>query len=173
VLQPQLSQPVPVRAVLQSSDHLCGPPLVSLQQVHVLLILHTSQLSEVLQIRSHKSRVERRIFSLDLFGILLLIQPLGFFTYTLLSWPALLPSSQGRVMAALQPTAPGTMSLIGWPGVISPSPHDTSRAEGESQAGQWALDHCEIQLSPTDANGSPAAPRTWHSQHPAHPMAIS
>ncbi|KAK4814241.1 LOW QUALITY PROTEIN: hypothetical protein QYF61_012737 [Mycteria americana] len=37
--QPQLSQPVLVGEVLQPSDHLRGPPVDSLQQLHVLLVL--------------------------------------------------------------------------------------------------------------------------------------
>ncbi|XP_074433859.1 TBC1 domain family member 31 isoform X2 [Larus michahellis] len=37
--QPQLSQPVLTAEVLQPSDHLCGPPLDPLQQVHVLPVL--------------------------------------------------------------------------------------------------------------------------------------
>ncbi|KAK4805791.1 hypothetical protein QYF61_000397, partial [Mycteria americana] len=56
--QPQVSQPVFIREVLQPSDHLRGPPLDSLQQVHVLLILGDPELNAVLQVRSHKSGVE-------------------------------------------------------------------------------------------------------------------
>ncbi|KAK4822675.1 hypothetical protein QYF61_019042 [Mycteria americana] len=56
--QPQLSQPVFIGVVLQPSDHLCGPPLDSLQQVHVLLMLGTPEPNAVLQVGSHESRVE-------------------------------------------------------------------------------------------------------------------
>ncbi|KAK4827477.1 hypothetical protein QYF61_018713 [Mycteria americana] len=47
--QPQLSQPVFTREVLQPSDHLRGPPLDSLQQVHVLLMLGPPELNTILQ----------------------------------------------------------------------------------------------------------------------------
>ena len=56
--EPQLSQPVFVREMLQSSGHLCGPPLDSLQQLHVLLVLAAPELDTVLQVRSSKSRLE-------------------------------------------------------------------------------------------------------------------
>ncbi|KAK4810863.1 hypothetical protein QYF61_008835 [Mycteria americana] len=56
--QPQLSQPVLVGEVLQPSDHLHGPPLDSLQQLHVLLVLRAPELDAVLQVRSHQSGVE-------------------------------------------------------------------------------------------------------------------
>ncbi|KAK4828307.1 LOW QUALITY PROTEIN: hypothetical protein QYF61_025319 [Mycteria americana] len=56
--QPQLSQPVFIGEVLQHPYHLCGPPLGSLQQVHVLLMLGAPQLNTVLQVGSHKSGVE-------------------------------------------------------------------------------------------------------------------
>ncbi|KAK4829842.1 hypothetical protein QYF61_006852 [Mycteria americana] len=39
------------REVFQPSDHFCGPPLDLLQQVHVLLVLRTPELSTVLQPR--------------------------------------------------------------------------------------------------------------------------
>ncbi|XP_075596540.1 protein shortage in chiasmata 1 ortholog [Balearica regulorum gibbericeps] len=48
--QPQLSQPVFTGEVLQPSDHLHVPPLGSLQQVHVFLVLGTPELDAVLQI---------------------------------------------------------------------------------------------------------------------------
>ncbi|KAK4832223.1 hypothetical protein QYF61_021070 [Mycteria americana] len=47
--QAQLSQPVLTGEVLQSSDRLRGPPLDSLQQVHVLLMLGGPELNTVLQ----------------------------------------------------------------------------------------------------------------------------
>ncbi|KAK4826265.1 hypothetical protein QYF61_006712 [Mycteria americana] len=50
--QPQLSQPVLVGEVLQPSDHFRGPPLDSLQQLHVLLVLRALELDAVLQILS-------------------------------------------------------------------------------------------------------------------------
>ncbi|KAK4813670.1 hypothetical protein QYF61_017637, partial [Mycteria americana] len=56
--QPQLSQPVFIGEVLQPSHHLRGPPLDSLQQVHVLLMLGAPELDTVLQVGSHKSGVE-------------------------------------------------------------------------------------------------------------------
>ncbi|KAK4831140.1 hypothetical protein QYF61_015443 [Mycteria americana] len=57
--QPQLSQPVFTGEVFQPSDHLRGPPLDLLQQVHVLLMLGVPELKAVLQVGSHKSEVER------------------------------------------------------------------------------------------------------------------
>ncbi|KAK4831823.1 hypothetical protein QYF61_019346 [Mycteria americana] len=56
--QPQLSQPVFIGEVHQPSDHLRGPPLGLLKQVHVLLMLGTTELNTVLQAGSHKSGVE-------------------------------------------------------------------------------------------------------------------
>ncbi|KAK4820289.1 hypothetical protein QYF61_022859 [Mycteria americana] len=47
--QPQLSQPVFVEEVLQPSDHFHGPPLDSLQQLHVLLVLRAPELDAELQ----------------------------------------------------------------------------------------------------------------------------
>ncbi|KAK4815207.1 hypothetical protein QYF61_021826 [Mycteria americana] len=44
--------------VLQPSDHVCGPPLDPLQQLHVLLVLRTPELDTALQVRSHQSRAE-------------------------------------------------------------------------------------------------------------------
>ncbi|KAK4830572.1 hypothetical protein QYF61_011750 [Mycteria americana] len=44
--------------VLQPSDRPCGPPLDSLQQVHVLLMLGAPELNAVLQVGSHESRVQ-------------------------------------------------------------------------------------------------------------------
>ncbi|KAK4825808.1 hypothetical protein QYF61_002413 [Mycteria americana] len=49
--QPQLSQPVFTAQVLQPSDHFCGPPLDSLQQVHVFPVLRAPELDAVLQPR--------------------------------------------------------------------------------------------------------------------------
>ncbi|KAK4813629.1 hypothetical protein QYF61_014389, partial [Mycteria americana] len=47
--QPQLSQPVLVGEVLQPSDHFCDPPLDSLQQLHLCLVLRTPELDAVLR----------------------------------------------------------------------------------------------------------------------------
>ncbi|KAK4827142.1 LOW QUALITY PROTEIN: hypothetical protein QYF61_014736 [Mycteria americana] len=49
--QAQLSQPVFIEEVLQPSDHLHGPPLDLLPQVHVLLTLGAPDLNAVLQPR--------------------------------------------------------------------------------------------------------------------------
>jgi len=56
--QPQLSQLFVVGEVLQPLDHLCGPPLDPLQQLHVLLVLRAPELDAGLQVASHQSRVE-------------------------------------------------------------------------------------------------------------------
>ncbi|KAK4823668.1 hypothetical protein QYF61_005639 [Mycteria americana] len=44
--------------VFHTSDHFCGPRLDPLQQVHVFPVLRTPELDGVLQVGSHKSRVE-------------------------------------------------------------------------------------------------------------------
>ncbi|GAB0204266.1 hypothetical protein GRJ2_002892200 [Grus japonensis] len=49
--EPQLSQPVLIGKVLQPSDQLCGPPLDSLQQLHVSPLLGPPELDTVLQYR--------------------------------------------------------------------------------------------------------------------------
>ncbi|XP_014803059.1 PREDICTED: complex III assembly factor LYRM7 isoform X1 [Calidris pugnax] len=54
--QSQLSQLVFVGEVLQPSDHLCGPPLDLLQQVHVLML--GPELDAVPQVGYHDSRGE-------------------------------------------------------------------------------------------------------------------
>ncbi|KAK4829553.1 hypothetical protein QYF61_005222 [Mycteria americana] len=56
--QPQLSQPGLVGEVLQPSDHLCGPPLDPLQQLHVLPVLRTPGLDAALQVGSQQSGAE-------------------------------------------------------------------------------------------------------------------
>jgi len=56
--QPHLSQPVLIGEVLQPSDHLCGPPLDLLQQLHVLLVLGSPELHAGLQVRSHQRGAE-------------------------------------------------------------------------------------------------------------------
>ena len=53
--QPQLSQPVFLGEVFQPPDHLCGPPLDPLKQVHGLLMLGAPELNTVLQVGSHES----------------------------------------------------------------------------------------------------------------------
>lgn len=58
--QPQLSQPVFIREVLQTSYELCGSPLDVLQQLHVLL-LGTPALQAVLHVGSYKGRVEHMV----------------------------------------------------------------------------------------------------------------
>ena len=58
VEEPQLSQPVLIVEVLQLSDHPCGPPLDLLQQLHLLPTLGSPELDAVLQVASHKSRLE-------------------------------------------------------------------------------------------------------------------
>ena len=47
--QTQLSQPVFIGLVLQTSEHPCGPLLDPLQQLHILLVLGTPDLDTVLQ----------------------------------------------------------------------------------------------------------------------------
>jgi len=44
--------------VFQPSDHLCGPPLDSLQQVHVFPVPRSPELDTGLQVGSHQSGVE-------------------------------------------------------------------------------------------------------------------
>ena len=57
--QAQLPQPVFVGEVLQPPDHLSGPPLDSLQQLPVFLVLGAPDLDTVLQMGPHEGRVER------------------------------------------------------------------------------------------------------------------
>ena len=52
------SQPFLTAEVLQPSDHLCGPPLAPLQQVHVCPVLGAPELGAGLQVGSHQSRAE-------------------------------------------------------------------------------------------------------------------
>ena len=54
--EPQLSHSLLTVEVLQRSDHLHGPPLDLLQQLHVLLVLRAPELDAVLQVGSHKSK---------------------------------------------------------------------------------------------------------------------
>jgi len=54
--QAQLPQPVFVGEVLH--DRICGPPLDSLQQLHIRFVLGAPHLDIVLQLRPHKGRTE-------------------------------------------------------------------------------------------------------------------
>ncbi|XP_051464398.1 T-box transcription factor TBX15 isoform X3 [Apus apus] len=54
----QLCQPVFIGEGLQPSCNLLGPPLDSLQELHVLLVLGAPELDTVLQVGSHENRVE-------------------------------------------------------------------------------------------------------------------
>ena len=69
------SQSVLTEEVLQPSDHLQGPPLDLLQQLHVLLVLRDPELDSVFHKGYHKNRVEGRITSPVLLVTLLLMQP--------------------------------------------------------------------------------------------------
>lgn len=69
--QPQLSQPIFTGDFLHPSDHLYGPSLDSLQEVHTILMLGALELHAALQLESHKGRFT----SLALLVVLLLMQP--------------------------------------------------------------------------------------------------
>ncbi|NXJ45685.1 KLH29 protein, partial [Spizaetus tyrannus] len=56
--QHQVSQPVFIGEVLQPPDHLRGPPLDPLQQVHVFLTLGPPELKAVLQVGSHEKMLK-------------------------------------------------------------------------------------------------------------------
>jgi len=56
--QPQHSQPFLTGKVFHPSDHLRGPPVDPLQQVHVLLVLGAPERDTGLQVGSHQSRAE-------------------------------------------------------------------------------------------------------------------
>ena len=56
--QAQLSQPVFIGEALQPSDHLCGPALDLLQQLHILLVLGAPGLDTVLQMRAQEGRMQ-------------------------------------------------------------------------------------------------------------------
>ena len=53
--QAQFPQPFLTGEVLQPSDHLCGPPLDPLQELHILPVLGAPGLDAVLQMGPHKS----------------------------------------------------------------------------------------------------------------------
>ena len=52
------SLPVFIWEVLQSSDHLCAPPLDLVQQLHIFPVLGAPGLDAVLHVGPHKGRVE-------------------------------------------------------------------------------------------------------------------
>ena len=56
--QAQFLHPVFIGGVLQPLDHLCDPPLGSLQKFHTFPVLGAANLNGVLQLRPHKGRVE-------------------------------------------------------------------------------------------------------------------
>ena len=60
--QAKFPQPFLIGEVLQPSDHLSGPPLDPLQELHVLPVLGAPGLDTVLQMGPHKSRVEGENF---------------------------------------------------------------------------------------------------------------
>ena len=73
--QPQLSQFFLIGEVFHPSDHFCGLPLDLLQQVYAFAVLETPELNAGLQVGSHQSRAEeRRVTSLDLLAVILLMQ---------------------------------------------------------------------------------------------------
>jgi len=57
--QAQIPWSVFIGEVLWPSGHPCGPPLDSLQKIHIFLQLGALDLAAVLQIRPHKDRAER------------------------------------------------------------------------------------------------------------------
>ena len=46
--------------MFQPSDHFCGHPLDLLSEVHAFPVLRAPELDEILQVRSHQSRVEEQ-----------------------------------------------------------------------------------------------------------------
>ena len=56
--QVQLPQPVFTGEVLQTSEHLCDPPLDPLQQLHILPALGARVWIAVLQMVPHKGRID-------------------------------------------------------------------------------------------------------------------
>ncbi|KAK4831314.1 hypothetical protein QYF61_016803, partial [Mycteria americana] len=71
----ELSQPVFIAEVLQPSDHLHGPALDSLQQVHILLRFGAPELDAALQGGLTRAEQRGRIPSLALLATLLWMQP--------------------------------------------------------------------------------------------------
>ncbi|XP_068788224.1 uncharacterized protein [Struthio camelus] len=71
--QAQLLQSFFIGEMLQPPNHLGSPPLDSLQQCHVPLVLGSPELDTVLQVRLHQER--GRITSLDLLPTLCLMHP--------------------------------------------------------------------------------------------------
>ena len=56
--QAQFLHLVYIGELLQTLDHLCGPPPDSIQKIHLFLVLGAPDLNTVLQLGPHKSRVE-------------------------------------------------------------------------------------------------------------------
>lgn len=63
------------RSGAYSHDHLHGPSLHSMKQLHIFLILGAPELNVIFQVGSHKNGVEGRINFLDLLATVLLLQP--------------------------------------------------------------------------------------------------
>ena len=57
--QAQLLRPVLTEEVLQPSDHVHGPPLDPLQQLHIFPVLGAPDLDTVLQMGPYEDRAER------------------------------------------------------------------------------------------------------------------
>jgi len=76
-LFPRLNKPssLSLSSLERCSDHLHGPFLDALQQLHIFLVLDAPDLDAVLQVRPHEGRIEGDNHLPDLLGILLLIQP--------------------------------------------------------------------------------------------------
>jgi len=70
----QFPQPFFTGELLQPSDHLSGPPLDPLQELHVLLVLGVPGLDSVLQMRPRKGR-GGTVLSLTLLVTPLLLHP--------------------------------------------------------------------------------------------------
>ena len=73
--EPNLSQPVLILEVLQTSDHLRGPPLDPLQQLHVLPVLGPQKWTQHSRWGFTRAEQRSRITSLCLLVTLLLMQP--------------------------------------------------------------------------------------------------
>lgn len=69
------SQPVRVEKELQLLDHLCVPPVASLQKVQVLLILWFPELFMALQVGLTRAEEQGRILTLHLLPTPLWMQP--------------------------------------------------------------------------------------------------
>jgi len=73
-LELQFPQPFLIGEVLQPSDHLSGPPLELLQQLHIPPVLRAPNLDAVLQMGPHKGRTEGTLTSLSLLATPFLMQ---------------------------------------------------------------------------------------------------